>query len=203
MLLLPASRPARQGNFSILRSVIRMSNRRSSTRSREQLSVTTSHEARSGALRLGDSAGPLGNFSILSLSVSLSNRPRATRSASTHGTPDSSWSGNPHPKPGGQNTQGVSFQMGGGSPLEGGKALGLSASLWGEQVISYVGSPEWANPGRVPGVSGWSERNSTLRGWSVRTGLHRLPREGPPPARRRPAPVRRARGCAGSPRDAL
>ena len=78
MLLLPASRLARQGNFSILRFVFRVSNRRFSTRSREQLSVTTSHEARSAALRLGDSAGPLGNFSILSLSVSVSNRPSGT-----------------------------------------------------------------------------------------------------------------------------
>lgn len=43
--------------------------------------------------------------------------------------------------------------MGGGSPLEGGKALGLSASLWGEQVISYVGSGDRANQGRIPGVS--------------------------------------------------
>ena len=43
--------------------------------------------------------------------------------------------------------------MGGGSPLEGGEALGLSASLWGEQVISYVGSGDRANPGRSPGVS--------------------------------------------------
>jgi hypothetical protein len=43
--------------------------------------------------------------------------------------------------------------MGGGSPLEGGEALGLSASLWGEQVISYVGSGGWANRGRIPGVS--------------------------------------------------
>lgn len=55
MLLLPASRLARQGNFSILQFVVRVSNRRFSTRSREQLSVTTSHEARSAALRLGDS----------------------------------------------------------------------------------------------------------------------------------------------------
>ena len=43
--------------------------------------------------------------------------------------------------------------MGGGSPLEGGEALGLSASLWGEQVISYVASAGWANRARIPGVS--------------------------------------------------
>ena len=78
MLLLPASQLARQGNFSILRFVFRVSNRRFPTRGREQLSVTTSHEARSAALRLGDSAGPLGNFSILSPSVSVSNRPSGT-----------------------------------------------------------------------------------------------------------------------------
>ena len=78
MLLLPASRLARQGNFSILRFVFRVSNRRFSTEKSERLSVTTSHEARSGALRGGVSAGPLGNFSILSLSVSMSNRPSET-----------------------------------------------------------------------------------------------------------------------------
>ena len=42
---------------------------------------------------------------------------------------------------------------GGCSPLEGGKALGLSASLWGEQVITYAGfrpSPKSTpHPGRV------------------------------------------------------
>ncbi|SBS71441.1 hypothetical protein MIPYR_20009 [uncultured Microbacterium sp.] len=82
-----ASRPCPQGNFSILYFVIRLSNRRFSTRSREQLSVTTSHEARSGALRLGVSAGPRGNFSILSLSLSVSNRLSVTVfsvSGSTH-----------------------------------------------------------------------------------------------------------------------
>jgi hypothetical protein len=42
---------------------------------------------------------------------------------------------------------------GGGSPLEGGKALGLSASLWGEQVITYVDSGSPANQARPPGVS--------------------------------------------------
>jgi hypothetical protein len=51
-----------------------------------------------------------------------------------------------------RSTQGADFD-GGGSPLEGGEALGLSASLWGEQVISYVGSGERANPDRIPGVS--------------------------------------------------
>ena len=40
---------------------------------------------------------------------------------------------------------------GGGSPLEGGEALGLSASLWGEQVISYVGSGVLANRATTPG----------------------------------------------------
>ena len=42
---------------------------------------------------------------------------------------------------------------GGGPPLEGGKALGLSASLWGEQEERYVRSRHLANPGRTPGVS--------------------------------------------------
>ena len=124
MLLLPTSRLARQGNFSILRFVIRVSNRRFSTRSREQLSVTTSHEARSATLRLGDSAGPLGNFSILSLSVSMSNRPLATLAASANST---------HQQLRGVGTSILDpevgtlneccFQMGGGSPLEGGKAF--------------------------------------------------------------------------------
>ena len=44
--------------------------------------------------------------------------------------------------------------MGGGSPLEGGEALGFSASLWGEQVISYVGSGVLANRGTTPGRVG-------------------------------------------------
>ena len=43
---------------------------------------------------------------------------------------------------------------GGGSPLEGGEALGLSASLWGEQVISYGGSGVLANRGIPPGRVG-------------------------------------------------
>ena len=43
--------------------------------------------------------------------------------------------------------------MGGGPPLEGGKALGLSASLWGEQEERYVRSARLANPGRTQGVS--------------------------------------------------
>jgi hypothetical protein len=43
--------------------------------------------------------------------------------------------------------------MGGGSPLEGGEALGLSASLWGEQVRIYVGWAHRANRHCIPGVS--------------------------------------------------
>ena len=37
--------------------------------------------------------------------------------------------------------------------LRGVRLFGLSASLWGEQVISYVASGIVANPGRSPGVS--------------------------------------------------
>lgn len=61
----------------------------------------------------------------------------------------------------------------GGSPLEGGKALGLSASLWGEQVISYVGSASVANPARSPGVScaGCPERRGFDQGLRPSPGV--------------------------------
>src|SRR5690606_7649640 len=42
------------------------------------------------------------------------------------------------------------------SPLEGGEAFGLSASLWGEQVITYAGSGDRANRGCSPGVSSFA-----------------------------------------------
>ena len=45
--------------------------------------------------------------------------------------------------------------------LRGVRLSGLSASLWGEQVISYVGSGSWANPGRIPGVSQPGIRGNT------------------------------------------
>ena len=62
-------------------------------------------------------------------------------------------SGNLHLSPNGHELSMRVRKVGGGSPLEGVEALGLSASLWGEQVISYVASGERANPGRIPGVS--------------------------------------------------
>ena len=69
-------------------------------------------------------------------------------------------------------------QMGGGSPLEGGQALGLSASLWGEQVISYVGSGDRANPDGRPGVSRWAIAGGTAGSGGFPlpspTGRHRL-----------------------------
>ncbi|MBB5742098.1 hypothetical protein HD600_000595 [Microbacterium ginsengiterrae] len=99
-------------------------------------------------------------------------------------------------------------EVGGGSPLEGGEALGLSASLWGEQVITYAGSRHRANPARFPGVSrsfpACSRENGTGRPWGpYRAGWVRLSRsrpriprgdasaaaghaEGPPPDRQGP-----------------
>ncbi len=44
-------------------------------------------------------------------------------------------------------------RMEGGPPLEGGKALSLSASLWGEQQEHYGRSRSLTNPGHTPGVS--------------------------------------------------
>ena len=58
--------------------------------------------------------------------------------------------------------------MGGGSPLEGGEALGLSASLWGEQVISYVGSGGWAN--RAASRACRASRTAESRGSSTVRG---------------------------------
>lgn len=45
--------------------------------------------------------------------------------------------------------------------LEGGETLGLSAPLWGEQVILYVRFPELANPACIPGVSRTIPRGDT------------------------------------------
>ena len=203
MLLLPASRPARQGNFSILRLVIRVSNRRFPTRSREQLSVTTSHEARSAALRLGDSAGPLGNFSILSHSVSVSNRPPATHEASVDSTlRQLRGVGTSILDPEVGTLNECCFRWGVVLHLRGVRLSGLSASLWGEQVISYVACPGRANPGRIPGVSAWSGGNSSVIDPAEPNGRPLPLREGRPRVRRTPAPVRRAHGCAGLPTDA-
>jgi hypothetical protein len=153
MLLLPASRPARQGNFSILHFVICMSNRHSATRSRGQLSVTTSHEARSAPLRLGDSAGPLGNFSILSLSVSLSNRLSAPHEASTDSTlRQLRGAGTSILDPKAGHSKSV-IQMEGGSPLEGGKAFRPLRFPVGRTSNKLRAMRErgksWPQPGRV------------------------------------------------------
>ena len=121
----------------------------------QKLSVTASHEERSGALRSGSSAGPQGNFSILSHSLDrVKSAVRDCFSVSgQHFLDGVRGVGTSIIDPKVVRTQRVALHMGGGSPLEGGKALGLSASLWGEQVISYVACGNRANPGRTPGVS--------------------------------------------------
>lgn len=51
------------------------------------------------------------------------------------------------------NTQGVLLRWRVVLRLRGVRPSGPSASLWGEQVISYVGSQDRANPACIPGVS--------------------------------------------------
>ena len=115
--------------------------------------------------------GPKGNFSILPAPFSLSNRHAevlGTRSAARALGYEATSLAYPFRGgcqidafPVGSSTSDRSPSAicseeligGGGSPLEGGKALGLSASLWGEQVITYVDADASANLGEPPGVS--------------------------------------------------
>src|SRR6478736_1775210 len=120
---------------------------------RNRSSRTASHEERSGALRSGSQpvAGQL--LYLIPLALLVKSAVRDCFSVSGQHSSTTTRSGNLHPRPKGTGLSTRASRWGVVLHLRGVRLSGLSASLWGEQVISYVGSGGWANRGCTPGVS--------------------------------------------------
>ncbi len=146
-----ASRLPLQGNFSILFIVKCLSNRRFSTRSRRPATASSRREIRCSAVRLSRAAGQL--LYLIPLALLVKSAVRDCFSVSGQHSSTATRSGNLHPRPKGTGLSTRASRWGVVLRLRGVRLSGLSASLWGEQVISYVGSGGWANRGRTPGVS--------------------------------------------------
>jgi hypothetical protein len=108
-------------------------------------------EIRCSAIRLSRHAGQL--LYLIPLALLVKSAARDCFSVSGQHSSTASRSGNLHPRPKGTGLSTRASRWGVVLRLRGVRLSGLSASLWGEQVISYVGSGGWANRGRTPGVS--------------------------------------------------